>query len=498
MNLFKLLCVLCASLLLVSCASLSKQASNHFEKGEYAAAASLYERALINDPGDAEAIEGLKRSRQQLIQERLIQVRLLRLANNSQDALDTLNNIMKDEASWKLSPTGVAFSTQTEECRESFKWFQSQIMTTLTAEQNLKAKIFSDKYSPIFAAGDLSTKFNRIEKAINDHGLAQCRTMRKSSTGAFAADFADRFCMVWGAKNRTTQSTAPTGLKTYGQIRLVGAITNLPEEVSSDLADALLAGLKTSPYYQPGAKPLEVKLIGSFTKSYDEHSFTALYSYNVDVPYQEKVSVPYEETVTQPYTDNESITKSETTWDPITHKLITKNSTTQQAVTRYREVKETRYRDEWQTKYRSEERTLQYPAMRFNLHYQVNANAFFKLDSVQYELPLNDELNLTDTYHEMENREIGLLTKQKNFPSSMDWLKDHFVKTQKEVSEKVEAAWDAKYCKFTPEQVTRTQTDAVMKCLRGTRRQHEFVDNWFHARFGLSFAAVNDVVGIVR
>src|ERR1044072_9544649 len=115
------------ALFLAACASLEKKADEAYTKGEFFAAASLYQQVVPSNPNNAVAIERLRTSRQQVIEKRLIEVRLLRMSENHQDALDKLKNVMADEAKWNVAPPGAAYSAQTEEIEELFRWFNAQV-----------------------------------------------------------------------------------------------------------------------------------------------------------------------------------------------------------------------------------------------------------------------------------------------------------------------------------------------------------------------------------
>jgi hypothetical protein len=77
---------------------------------------------LDNDPNDGVALERLKKSRQQIIENRLIEVRQQRLSDDFEGAIGKLAEILLDENKWGVSPIGVAFSTQLEEMDLLYHW----------------------------------------------------------------------------------------------------------------------------------------------------------------------------------------------------------------------------------------------------------------------------------------------------------------------------------------------------------------------------------------
>lgn len=481
----RLFAVLTATVLfLAGCTSYRRQADDYFLNGEYYAATSLYERALQEDPKDEKAKAGLFRARRALIDERLLEVRQQRLSDNFNGALDRLLWIIEREGEWSVSPSGPAFSTQEEEVALLFTWLNSQAREAVNRRLYLKAKIFTDKYHNLFTAGKTSRRFDNLAKFIHDGGAADCRQFKSTTAGSpFSREFAQRYCMVWGMSDSSTNDQALTpasyGLPAYGQILIEGTLEDLPAEVLSAYSDSLLQGLKETPFYQAKAPALKIGIKGHFISRYDEHQSMAVHSYTVQVPYQVTNTVSYQ--VQVPYTAYRSEYDYKT------------NSSRSVPYTEYRS--ETRYREETETRYRSEGRSLPYVTTEFTVRYGLSGFADLTIDKVAHHLPLDEDFRLTDSYHETSNPSIGLYPKRKEMPTEVDWLKEKFQKSGALLSLRISEAWDSKYCVQPKNLVAIVQSEAVMKCLKGTRSSHEFVENWFTNRFGLSYQVVKIAMG---
>jgi hypothetical protein len=470
---------LTASVLLAGCTSLRKKAEKHYQAGEYLAAATIYEQILADNPRDAGAREQLKRSRQHLVDDRLIEVRELRLAENFNEALIKLRDIQANEREWDVAPSGPAFSTQREEVEELFAWLNKKIREDLKSSMYLRAKLLGDKFSGVFGSGPTAARQAALEKQITQQGAAHCRQMKAFGKGPYARDFVQRYCMIWGQVAGPEPVARPSGLKGFGGIALTGAIEDLPADVLSSLSNSLLNGLKGTPFFDPGGAALKVDLHGKFASSYQEKPITEVHTYNVTIPYEVSVSVPYSEEV--PYTSYR------TSYDPATGQVR------QQPYTEYRT--ETRYREETETRYRQEPRSMDYPATQFNVSYSLSGSAAAIIDGVSHQLPLDNQYQLTGSYHDYSLAEVGLAAKPKDYPAAIEWLKDRFGKSGYTLGDMVAQAWDQKYCRAPADLSEPAQIETVMKCLRGTRTPHDFVENWFQARFGLSYEVVNRSIG---
>lgn len=472
------------TLLMSACSSLHKKADKAFEAGEYPAAASLYEQVLRKDPSDATAIENLSKARQHMIDDRLLQVRQAILANNLADALDKFETILNDEQVWKLAPSGPAFSTQNDVAEDLFKWSSAQIHAFIKDGKPLKAKVFLDTHNNSLTSGNLRSRADALDRQVRAAGQADCMAMKSGGNGPYANEFVKKYCLVWGDKEKAAaaNSTALSHPKIpgYGQINLLGDIKDLPSDTLATLSDSLLKGLKQTQFFVADGPALKVNLSGAFINQYSERQGVGVFAYSVQIPYQELQTVSYQERV--PYTEF--------------HQEY--NSTTQQyqqvPTTEYRW--ETRYRQEAVTRYRSEPRTMTYPETQFSLKYSLAAKAVFMLDGVSHVLPLEDQLEMNDNYHQFSDSAVGLRPKAKAAPTAFDWLNKHFNAAGSDLSDKVASAWDNKYCRVPAQMNAGGQMESILKCISGTHKVPEFAENWFMSKFGLSFKKVSSVIGL--
>ncbi len=469
------------------CTSIQERAEKSFKDGEFIAAATLYEQILSNDSKDGVAKERLQKSRQKIIENRLIEVRQQRLSDDFEGAIKKLAAIISDENKWETSPGGAAFSTQLEEMNLLYSWVEDHVKAELKSGKILKAKFFNDKFKDIFSIGATRKRQDELIATIIKHGVEQCLKLGDKGQGYYSQEFAKKYCMFWGAKdtqfpNRMPASSQNLQRETYGSMVLSGNIANLPKEVLSNLSERLLDGLKSTPYYLAGSGPLKMNISGKYSGNYTEQSTIKVHSYEVKIPYQVAIKVPYE--VSIPYT----------AYEPEYYFENGMMKTKTVRVTRVRT--EVRYRNDTETRYRSESRSLKYPATDFALTYLLVGKSSFKIDGSNHELPMNNQLEVVDSFYDTDNSEIGLSAKKKNTVSAVDWLKESFSGLDKELTTRIEKAWESKYCKVPDNMMSKTQIETVMKCLKGSSNHHDFVDNWFKATFGMSYDEVCRVIGL--
>jgi len=463
------------------CTSLTKKGQEAFDKGQYQSAADYFGRALAKDGKDEDARAGLTKARQHLIDDSLIQVRELRLAGNYQAALDKLTQITINEKNWNVAPSGVAFSTQTDEIENLFAWLTKSIHQEIKNARYLKARVMLSKYNTVFGLSDSSTERHdqALAGEVNAAGLRHCESLKSNAAGPFAQEFINRYCMVWGDKNSRATPAVKAEVQRYGSIALAGAIESLSPETAQVLGASLLKGLQSTPYYLAGAPQLKIQLSGKYADSYTEKPIILTHVYQVQIPYQVMVDVPYYESV--PYTTYNTVV------DP------NSGAVSSVPVTQYRS--ETRYRQELQTNYRTEDRSFPYSATEFTVSYNLAAKIHYVLDGVTYDLPLQDAYRLTDNYHEMGDANIGLMPKQRTMMDEHVWLNGEFASVAGLLTTKVADAWDSKYCQVPKNLSAANQIESVMRCLKGSSKPHDFVENWFQSQFGLSMNEVKAAIG---
>ncbi|RYZ82488.1 MAG: tetratricopeptide repeat protein, partial [Proteobacteria bacterium] len=370
---------------LAGCTSLTERGNEHYVLGEYRAAASLYEQALQKNSDDPVAKERLFRSRQKLIEERLIGVRQDRLSDNFEGAIEKLRGIIDDQARWQVSSTGPAFSTQIEELDYAFKWTEKQIQILLSEGKFLKANLLAKNNVKVFEVGSTRKPMSQLIAQVSSLGAQHCRKLSAMATGQYSNEFISRYCIYWGSQEKRDSripASPQSSSLAFGSVTLSGGIDGIPKELLATASEQVLEGMKDTPFYSAAANPLSVTVSGRYVANYQESPTTKIHSYTVQIPYQEEITVPY--LVNVPHTTYQQqynfATRSMQTI-PITSYML-----------------ETRFRTEMVTKYQDEARSLAYPATDYRLVYILVGKLAFSVDGSRHEFPINEQYSKTDYY----------------------------------------------------------------------------------------------------
>jgi hypothetical protein len=162
---------------------------------------SLYGTLILKEnQADARAIVGLGKARINWVDKKLIDVRMLRLSQQSSSSTDLLKRIVQPEHEWQFYPEGAVQYTQEEETNYSVQFIQAQVEAWMSRKHFLKARALLEAYEPIFASPRMVNKFRDIEEHIASASKEQCQQLKegiKESLPYFAI-FVKRYCESWG------------------------------------------------------------------------------------------------------------------------------------------------------------------------------------------------------------------------------------------------------------------------------------------------------------
>lgn len=228
---------------LSSCSNLNEKAKEYFEAGAYEEALHVYDQVLESSPTDTEATIGRMRSREKLIDTKLIEVRRSRMAGNQKNSIDMLLKIVEEENEWGTYPKGAVAFTQDE---EALKYLVRKVKSSLKLKFPMRARALLKQYEAIFQGNHLP-RFQKLFGDVRNAGKTECQ--RFSSTAGdstpYYAEFVNRLCASWGAKVRGIASTGNRKYaELYKKIKFIAHINGLPAVavVPSHASDGTLRG----------------------------------------------------------------------------------------------------------------------------------------------------------------------------------------------------------------------------------------------------------------
>lgn len=492
-NVYLCTALVALTLFLEGCSTAHKRAEKYLEAQAYDDAASTFEEILREDPKDADAVIGLQVARNKIIDTKLIQIRLSRMAGNQQNAIDMLLNLVDAENSWKLYPKGQVAFTQAEESSLALSFLKTKVKEYLAKKHPLPADIQLKRYRPIFE-GDLVTKFSMLQGEVQKYGRNRCENLSSEGSSKnlpYYAYFIRRFCAYWGGPQRETASTDDSRLaELFGRVEVTLRIKGIPQELSGVLTETLRDSFSDSPWYDPkGKKTVRVILDGDFLKRHEKEAVRLVHQYTEQVPYTAYVpvmqsrQVPYSsssyqcDTVYGGYGQSAQVCG----YVPVT-KYRTEYYTETVAVTQYREVP----------------RTQPYEADK---HYQflgLLVKGRVEFGSYQKVIEITEKSEETSFQHDWNLPEIGLTPKALELPDPLDWLKDQGKSVATQTAEAGSQLWTNLFCKpQVKDRSIASQGDQVHRCLK----QHlgdppKFAEKWYDSIIGQSVRETKDALAL--
>lgn len=438
---FRLFFVLFLSLFLsTGCSSRLKKAQEMLIEKNYAEALTIFEDLLAKDPNNEEAQLGLRKAREGVIDKDLIQVRLLRLAANTDESLELLKSILDRQNLWQVFPTGAVAFTQKEEIEMSYKNLKKELRLSLDQRKALKASFLLNRYSFIFSEAQ-KNELKAYGNEAQSQGQALCKQDRKTRSPQlpFWSEFVDKVCSLYSVKSL--------------------AKANDEKNFDKGLYKDLIFSLKSQKFDLEDSQRVQQEFQKAFAETAwkdKDSSRSLIVASNTDYSYYHS-STP--KTLTHFYTEKVPYTTYA--------QVQTVNPSTGQTETK----------TEPQTAYREETRHISYEAVEHYLRTE-----FKSTNQVSFsEPPLNPlvfeiSFSKSDSGQGMESfsdsPSIGLYKQQPSniYPSSYffnSFLKDFYTEVQKKLV--------AKYIELNCENITQ-QTDALkksnqsLKCLRQTKK----------------------------
>lgn len=274
-------CKLLVFVCLAGCSSLHEQAQESFDTESYEQAASLYEDILAKKPTDKEALGGLKKSREESLKKRLVQIRLLRFAGQNQESIDELLRLKNDQRSWRQIPLGPSAFAQKEEVDFSFRFLKSQIKHYMKQKYFLKAKEVMSYYQPLFVDRDYKESLAQLERELRVGGGDKCRKFKKQArvSQVHFSNFVTKYCEVFALAQNLPLSVSVQS-DSYGHVDFDRKQSAFSPAEAQTIASSLRRALQKSPWYSPqGRRRLFVDLKGRFKYGYKRQKIRREHTY---------------------------------------------------------------------------------------------------------------------------------------------------------------------------------------------------------------------------
>lgn len=418
------------ALSVVSCTTLESLGDDFVENGQYREAVEMYERALVEDPGDAEIMAKLESARMMTIDKQLIAIRKLRMAQNWTEGSRSLEEVLKFQQKWKSAPTGKVAFTQNEEVGFFAAHLHEKIENMIQANKPFEARWNLKSFELILRA---RSKHEALMASAQATGKKYCDTNLSAITikQAFYAYFLNSQCSKLFATNHQRAEKIALGIEDvlYTSAKVSADIDG--RELGDDRARKTTeqAFQESVWYLSRGKRKASASVDGNLsiqhTRSSDQLTYTSTYQ----VPYTE-----YE----------------------------TRN------VSRYVPCSQcpgggrTEYQQEQVpvTKYRSETQVIPYTVFRLDSSYRTKLQGSFQLDSIDVSFAVADQKAKTQTNDSRYTRQ----TYPEPEISNQKYIDDRLDDLKTEIKVNLAKAWAGHHCENLQGGQSESHWERLAKC----------------------------------
>ena len=424
------------------CSSLVDKGDKMYEEGMYQEAAAFYEQALTGNPNDEEALMGLKKARDMIIDRGLIQVRMMRLGSNQAGAALKLESILRNQKAWNIEILGAVASTQEEETEHAEKWLKKEAEVLSNDTQPDKFKWFMYAYSHLIANARLEQSFKPYETKLQGLGEQKCQALKNAVSGQrfYLKDFVTRYCQSWGVHVAlTTDKTDQSRFSILNTTQRINIRTNANRNQKitfNTKLNSLKDDFKDSLWFSSlGATPLDMKVSGK-------------------IKYRRTSA---EEKRTKKYTVKEKVELAD-------------------GKTETRKVK----------------KKHAYTVTVYNENYSIDLVYNSKVGNVPVNKNFTNNENHKAEGHDVEFKPAKIYPQKPRFMDLNQELSTQMDKANSALINELKTLWVSHYCH---QGLGEQQGENILRCGKAKPEQ-PFVNNWFTREFGVDYVSMAEMFGL--
>lgn len=121
----------------------------------------------------------------------------------------------------------------------------------------------------------------------------------------------------------------------------------------------------------------------------------------------------------------------------------------------------------------------------------------FTLGNKKRSVTILEKSEKSDESHGLSMPDLGLEPDPLDLPDPKEWLDTNFDKLATKVESDISGVWNALYCTVPPKvEVLSSGWEQISRCVWKNRSPPKFVDDWYRAQFGLSYAKAVELIGL--
>jgi hypothetical protein len=483
---------------LVACSSDLKRGQDYYDNGLYMEAIRSFEKALQDDPNESDAKIGLQKSRLSWISSKLIEVRLTRLAGNTQQSLDQLKAVIDNESLWSVYPEGAVAFTQEEESRFASLTVVDQIEQALKNGKPLLAHSILKNREGLFQ-GPRAKQREVLATKVRLQGAGDCAKLSQKirQSDYYFGLFTQKYCRFFGVKAPmlTAQAQAESQ-KLYRAVEISAVDAQgkpLDESTRAQLLEIFQKDFSGTPWYDAAGKNvLKMTAKLKFQSQHSQEPKKLQHSYTV--------SVPYDETYTVKKSEYEKAKNDTSFLNGLTQTLnligAVGGAFSGEMPYRTERVNSDGTVTVTERKYRKEPRTLEYQAQEHKQKFLVDLLSSGKISDDSFSLAIQDSGEYTSIEHGNNMPEVGLLPQTANLIPDSDWLQARLQLASAQLKEKSIQAWNSRFCAGAKAQ-GQLSADQFFRCWHSrSSALPKDLENWFVSTFGIKPAEAEILLGV--
>lgn len=455
-----------ALLFQTGCTSTLERTESLLGEGRSDEALKLIEDQRARHPRDEDLIGLERRVRLQWISDKLIQVRLARLADNKGSSIELLRKVLKNEADWNLIPTGAVYATHAEEVAHLSSFIQTGIYDSIRDRQPLAAlaKYQADR---TLLEDLLKLETKTLTDAIRDSGKLFCESESKvlNRRDHYAVKFLAAACTALRVPLKKIQTE--NSVKLFGKLEPQIEIRKIADPRVAEFTGQLRSEFEKSIWHDPDSKnSLSITIDATVDEKIEEQNVWRSKPYTVQVPYEEK-SVRTKSARTGIETLFAVLAWALTTTPPDREEDNGDGTFTV-----------------YETKYRSETRHHLYGANQVTQKLEIDWQIRLSPNERSHAFNFRDRLETVSDEHGVSFPEAGLYPETRKRILPADWVMSLNRKVMDRMGIEFHRAWIQLFCASTS--TSLRQTEVQHRCLFGANGSAPVAAaEWFKARYGI-------------
>lgn len=466
-------------MVLSGCTSLRERAETMLHDGRVDEALTLIENGRNSDPQDPDLAALERKIRARWISDKLIQVRLARLAESKGESIELMRKILKNENEWGMIPTGAVFATQAEESLHLSEYVQSSIYDALAKKRPLEATA-RFRHDRALLEELLKIQTVKLKSSIANAGNQFCQTESGVLTenDFYSARFLKKSCDEF--QNPIALPKTRNSVTLFRELVPNIQLVNLPVERASDFSRELKTEFEKSIWYDAGAPgALNLNLSGPVVETISTQSVYRSKPYTV--------RVPYEEATVRKKSDSGSRTGLGLLFDVAVWLL-----------TAYVPNREVDNRDGtvtvYETKYRDETRHFTYAATEVTQTLSVDWKISLSPKAQSHTFKFKDRIKTVSDEHSVSFPEANIQPQTRTLIRPADWLLALNRGLMDRIGAEFNNAWIERFCRIPPEV---TKPEIYHRCIYGANgHAPSLVNEWFTKRYGIEIEAWRQLVAV--